>query len=390
MFVLRRWICSTIAALALITAVHATGDVPGNAAHAAILVHMDCGKVLYEKNADERLLIASTTKIMTALVTLENAALSEQVIATRAHCSVEGSSVYLRPGEAYTVEMLLYGMMLSSGNDAALALAEHVCGSEEAFVDLMNEYASELGLRNTHFSNSHGLDADDHYSSAADLAKLTCAAMKNETFVQIASTREYGFDSRFLVNHNKLLWRFEGCKGVKTGYTKAAGRCLVSFAERDGLRLVCVTLSDPQDWTDHEALLAWGFQNWQYRKLSLDGIVTTVPVISGEKETVRVACAQAADFLVPARSVIRTELDLPPFVYADIEALSHAGYMRLYAGDKELACVELVFADSVALAETMRLTALEQIRRGLELSERYGGVWQYGIVYAPSGGGNGE
>ena len=376
--------CSTIAALALITAVHATGDVPGNAANAAILMHMDSGKVLYEKNADEHLLIASTTKIMTALVTIENASLSEQVIATRENCSVEGSSVYLRPGAAYTVEMLLYGMMLSSGNDAALALAEHVSGSEEAFVNLMNDYAAELGLRNTHFANPHGLDADDHYSSAADLAKLTCEAMKNETFAQIVSARDYGFDSRVLVNHNKLLWRVDGCGGVKTGYTKAAGRCLVSFAERDGLRLICVTLSDPQDWTDHEALLTWGFQNWQYRKPFPEGFVAAVPVISGEAETARVSCAQGIKVLVSTECKIAARLELPPFVYADVKAGAHAGYLYLYADDEELAREELVFAESVAKAKNMHLTALEQIRRGFEHSGRYGGVWQYGIVYAPA------
>lgn len=374
-----------IAALALITAVRATGDAPENAAHAAILVHMDSGKVLYEKNADERMLIASTTKIMTALVALENCSPEERVTITEAYCAVEGSSAYLTPGGSCTVEELLYGLLLASGNDAALALAEHVGGSEAAFVEMMNDCAAQLKLRNTHFSNPHGLDAEDHYSTAEDLARITAEAMKNELFAQIVSTPVQRFDSRLYANHNKLLRRFDGCCGVKTGYTKAAGRCLVSAAERDGLRLVCVTLSDPDDWADHTALLNWGFENWCCLRLFPGGIVGSVPVIGGEAEAVRVAAEGEVSVLVQRGSRPTVRVVLPPFVYAEVVSGEKAGFLQLVTEDGETKNIELVFTECVAAAKAQRLSILEQIQRGLERSLRYGGVNPYGLQYAPCG-----
>ncbi len=379
---MRRMLCSLIAALALITAVHATGCAPENAAHAAILMHMDTGKTLYEKNADTRMLIASTTKIMTALVALENCDPKELVRIEPSYCGVEGSSVYLRPGEECTVETLLYGLLLSSGNDAALALAEHVGGSEALFVAMMNDRAAELGLKDTHYSNPHGLDAEDHYSSASDLAKLTCAAMQNELFRQIVSSEKKTCGARVFLNHNRLLRRYDGCFGVKTGYTKAAGRCLVSCAERDGLRLLCVTLSDPRDWSDHAALYDWGFSEWQYLRLFPEGFAAELPVVSGEAETVRVSAAEDG-ILLPKKAEICIRTELPPFVYADVTAGDTAGRLLVTADGEEVFQTELRYAESVACAKEARLTALERLRRGLERSVRYGGLYQYGILYAP-------
>ena len=207
---------------------HATGT--DNAARAAIVVHPETGAVLYEKNADERLGIASTTKIMTALVVLEHCALEEPVEILPEYTAVEGSSMYLRAGETYTVEELLYGLMLVSGNDAAVALACHTAGSVEAFADMMNDQARALGMTDSAFQNPNGLDAEGHYSTARDMAKLACAAMENETFRTIVSTKSTTVDGQTLVNHNRLLRSYNGAVGVKTGYTKTVGRTLVSCA----------------------------------------------------------------------------------------------------------------------------------------------------------------
>lgn len=374
---MRRWLCILIAAMALIPEVRATGDAPETAAHAAILIHMDSGRVLYEKRADERMPLASTTKIMTALVALERCEMSETVTVSPSSCGAEGSSVYLRPGEECSVEMLLYGLLLASGNDAALALAEHVSGSVEAFVSLMNDRAAQLGLQNTRFSNPHGLDAPDHYTSASELARIACAAMENERFAQIVSTRERVFGDRVFVNHNKLLWRIDGCKGIKTGYTKAAGRCLVSCAERDGLRLLCVTLSDPQDWADHAALLEWGFSAWEYRRLFPSGVVCNIPVIAGEKDKVPVSLSEDAAALVRRGTETEIRFLLPGFVYADVTAGDHAGELRVYAGGEELLRGELVYSENVSRSKAARLSLSERIRRGLERSARYGGIYPY-------------
>ena len=379
---MRRWLCSGIAALALITAVHAMEDAPEIAAHAAILVHADSGSVLYEKNADERMLIASTTKIMTALIVLDSCALDECVTIRPSACAVEGSSTYLTAGEQRSVEELLYGMLLSSGNDAATALAEHVSGSSSGFAALMNAYALRMGLENTHFVNPHGLDAESQYSSAADLAKLSSAAMANDTFRRIVSSKRQAFGNRIYANHNKLLWRYDGCIGVKTGYTKAAGRCLVSCAERDGMRLICVTLSDPQDWADHTSLLEWGYSNWRLMELEPQNTMISIPVISGEKASVTVGLSEPTRILAHRDSVLRYEYELPPAVYAGIVAGERAGVLRVYSGETELDSKSLVFTETVPINGAMRLTLWEKLRRGLEISVRYGGVLDPGFVYS--------
>ena len=223
-----------------------------------------CGdEVLYEKNADEKLPMASTTKIMTCIIALEMCDPDEVVTVTYPSSIVEGTSLYLKEGDTITVRDLIYAAMLRSANDAASALARHISWNEAEFSYLMNEKAAKLGLTSTHFDNPHGLPSDAHYTSARDLARLAEYAMNNEEFRKIASTGKYTVTvsgrARIVINHNKLLSAYPGADGVKTGYTKNAGRCLVSSAERDGVRLICVTLSDPDDWSDHKALLDYGF-----------------------------------------------------------------------------------------------------------------------------------
>ena len=227
-------------------------------ATAAVLMDADMGQVLYEKNGDRQMLIASTTKIMTALVVLEHAAPDDVITVTPNHMA-EGSSMYLRAGETVRVEELLYGLLLCSGNDAALALTE-CAGGLTPFVALMNEKAAALGMAHTSFANPNGLDADGHYSTARDMAVLAAAAVENPTFRRICSSRSVTIGQRTMENHNRLLRQVEGCIGLKTGYTRAAGRTLVSCAERDGCRLVAVTLQDGNDWADHAALYDYGFR----------------------------------------------------------------------------------------------------------------------------------
>ena len=227
-------------------------------ATAAVLMDADMGQVLYEKNGDRQMLIASTTKIMTALVVLEHAAPDDVITVTPDHMA-EGSSMYLKAGETVRVEELLYGLLLCSGNDAALALTE-CAGGLTPFVALMNEKAAALGMARTSFANPNGLDADGHYSTARDMAVLAAAAMENPTFRRICSSRSVTIGQRTMENHNRLLRQMEGCVGLKTGYTQAAGRTLVSCTEREGCRLVAVTLQDGNDWADHAALYDYGFR----------------------------------------------------------------------------------------------------------------------------------
>ena len=251
-------LCGTLLALGLLlTLLPCRAEAVQLSAAAAILMDADSGEVLYEKDAARKMRIASTTKIMTALVVLEHARLTDTITVTGDHM-VEGSSMYLKPGEVVTVEELLYGLMLCSGNDAALALAD-CCGGLEAFVAAMNDKAAALGMTGTSFANPNGLDDEKHYSTARDMAVLAAYAAKDPTFRRICSTRTATVGGRTMTNHNKLLSQVEGCIGMKTGYTKAAGRTLVSCAERDDRRLVAVTLCDGNDWADHKALYEMGF-----------------------------------------------------------------------------------------------------------------------------------
>ncbi len=267
--------------------------IPSLSAKSAILIDAFDGRVLYELNARVRMPMASTTKIMTALVALEHGKLDDTVEIASDATGVEGSSVYLRVGERWTLRELLYALMLASANDAATAIAIHIGGSVENFACLMNERAIELGLRDTHFQNPHGLDAEGHYTSAYDLALLTAEALKNRDFLAVVSTPSYtvsgnGADgARYLTNHNRMLRTYSGAIGVKTGYTKKSGRCLVTAAERGGLRLVAVTLSAPDDWNDHKKLLDFGFEYYRAYKFGNAGdVFYEVPLVSGDDYSV--------------------------------------------------------------------------------------------------------
>jgi D-alanyl-D-alanine carboxypeptidase (penicillin-binding protein 5/6) len=259
-------------------AAEASGPMPVTThASGAALIDVESGRILYSSRGNSRMKIASLTKIMTAIVAIENGDLADTVKVGRNAAGKEGSSLYLKVNEEMSLENLLYGLMLRSGNDAATAIAEHVGGSEEGFVYLMNDKADWLGLANTHFTNPHGLDHKDHYSSANDLAKLTAYALKNNMFKQIVKTRtkmapnpNEAWDYKWF-NKNKMLSMYDGADGVKTGYTKQALRCLVSSATRNGQQLAAVTLNDGDDWADHRRLLDWGFRNYPLEEIASRG-----------------------------------------------------------------------------------------------------------------------
>lgn len=251
---LTRFAATVLAMLLLLTQRAWALDISATAA-----VLMDCatGQMLYEKNPDKRMLIASTTKILTALVVLESCEMQQEVTITTRHMA-EGSSMYLKIGERVTVESLLYGLMLCSGNDAALALAD-ACGGSARCVERMNDMARRIGMDGSHFENPNGLDGESHYSTARDMAKLAAFAAEQPTFMRLCSTVTAQTAGRSMKNHNRLLRELEGCVGMKTGFTKAAGRTLVSCVERGGRTLVAVTLQDGNDWADHAALYEYGF-----------------------------------------------------------------------------------------------------------------------------------
>ncbi len=352
--------------------------VPETSAQSLVLMHRDTGQILYEKDADTQRLIASTTKIMTALVVLDRCAPEEIVEILPAYTGIEGSSMYLKAGEKYTVLDLLYGMLLVSGNDAATALACHCAGDLDAFAQLMNAKAADLGLTNTSFENPHGLDGKNQYSSAADLAEITREAMKNEVFCEIVSSKTYTQGEQSYMNHNKLLWSYEGVVGVKTGYTMAAGRTLVSAAERDGLRLICVTLSDPDDWRDHKSLYDWGFDSFAFQDVLPLGTICTLPVISGEKQSVGITVGEPARLLVKKGELLGFSLELPEFVYAGVKAGDCAGRIFIQSGDRDFAEFPLYYSEDVPLASGVRLTAWERLSRAWFLANKYGFVFQKG------------
>ena len=329
--------------------------VPAIGARSAVLIDAASGTVLYGKNENMRRGMTSTTKIMTALITLERIPTDTVVSVAPEACGIEGSSVYLTPGEQITVESLLYALMLQSANDAAEALAYAVAGSREAFVALMNEKALSLGLTDTHFENPHGLDGEHHYTTAYELALLAAHALKNDVFCEIVSTKRCeiplanGEATRLLINHNRLLREYDDIIGVKTGYTRACGRTLVSAAERDGVRLVCVTLDDGNDWADHRAMLDYGFSLYEERLLAAAGDFSfSVPVCGGVGASVTVSNPLALSVMLPRTDTeISVVTELPRFLYGGVRAGQTVGMVRFYLDGTELGAVTLVAEQDV-------------------------------------------
>ena len=346
--------------LSLLPAPVRGSEAPAVSAEAAVVAELETGRILFEKNGDRPMKAASTVKILTGLLALERLDPAQEITVRKEWTGLEGSSMYLREGQTVTVSELLYGLLLVSGNDAAIALACTAAGSEEAFVALMNRRAAELGMRDSVFADASGLKAEGHQVTARDMAVLACEAMKNPEFRAIVSMRTARAGGRTLTNHNKLLWRYEGAVGVKTGYTKAAGRTLVSCAERGGLSLVCVTLNAPGDWEDHASLLDWGFG--QYEAADPGEMSWSVSVVSGLAPEVSVRPAGREKLLLP-KDEARWEAELPRFVYAPVEAGAEAGRLRCLDGEGNILCeLPLLYEADVPLDGAQRLSFWEKLR----------------------------
>lgn len=344
----------------------AAGAVPENiSAVSAIVIEAQTGTVLYEKNADERRAMASTTKIMTALLTIEAGDLDREFTVDPLAIMVEGTSMGLREGDRVSRRDLLYGILLPSGNDAANAAAVSVSGSISAFVKLMNEKAQQLGLTDTHFVTPSGLDADGHYTTARELAKLTAYAMRDETFREVVSCRsaqvEFGNPPymRTLYNSNKMLARYDGAVGVKTGFTDNARRCLVSAAERDGAMLIAVTLNAGDDWNDHTKMLDYGFT--QVSAVPLDVSCDSRVAAAGTGESVGVyAHADTLALTAQQRGRLQRRVLLPGFVYGGIEKGCRLGEIQfILDGNVVKSCP--LYADSTIQPPDEELSLLQRI-----------------------------
>lgn len=375
MFYKKRIICVLLAlsvflSFALSIPISASAEV-GVSAKSAILIDADGGGVLFEKNAHARMGMASTTKIMTALTALRLSDVSRTVTVPREAVGTEGSSVYLCEGESLTVSELLYALLLASANDAAVAIAISLAGSVERFADEMNLYADELGLCNTHFTNPHGLADKDHYTTAYDLSVIAREALKNATLRDIFSTYKKTLpmcgiaDRRLVVNHNKLLRSYDGAIGMKTGFTKATGRCLVSAAQRDGLTLICVTLNAPDDWRDHTAMLDHGFDNYERRVFAEAGeFELSLPVVGGSSDSVTLTNLTELYLTVKKGSADTAEyrvLSSYRFMYAPVTGGFEAGTVTL-ACDTGKVSSQLAVKQSVPMAEKKK-TIIEFLKK---------------------------
>lgn len=346
----------------LLRAVDASAEGLSLSSKSAVLIEAESGNVLYQKNAFAVRPMASTTKIMTALVAIESGDLDRLVKIDNRARGVEGSSIYLAEGEVLSMRDLLYALMLASANDAAAAIAYEISGSIEDFAELMNQKASELGLRSTHFTNPHGLHDEGHYTTAYDLAMITSAALKNQVFLEICSSKTKTIPlnidegTRYLTNHNKLLRSYKGCIGVKTGFTKNSGRCLVSAAERDGLRLIAVTLGAPDDWRDHTAMLDFGFERYTRLTFAKKGEFTaTLDVIGGDADEVVVANAvELSAFLPKAHGEITYKIECVRPLFAPVRRGDEVGRIIYSENGEEIASSPLIAVTKVETIQKKR------------------------------------
>ncbi len=296
----------------------------------------------FSKDMTHRMPMASTTKIMTGLIAIEHGGFDDVVRVPSDAVGVEGSSVYLKEGDTLTMRDLIYSLMLQSANDAATAIAILISGDVPSFAEKMNERARELGLSDTNYDNPHGLDSDTHYTTAKDLALLTAAALENETFKEVVSTYKYTFSTssgtRTVVNHNKLLKRYSGTIGVKTGYTKISGRCLVSAAEKDGIRLIAVTLNASDDWCDHTNMLNAAFP--MYERVDISSLVEEdykIPVINSKTTAISAKLEYTTSpFVIKSKfsDDITAKIDIKQYLSAPVKEGDKVGEVIIYSGDE--------------------------------------------------------
>jgi len=354
----KRGLCTTflIFVLVIITNVAVAAPNPPNiTAKAAIVIDAATGKILYSKNAEEQRYPASTTKIMSLIVALEHGNLDDLVTASKNAASTEGSTLWLMEGEKLKMIDLLYGIMLISGNDATVAVAEHVSGSVDNFAKLMTQTAHAIGAKDTNFTNSSGLPDPNHVTTAHDLARITAYGYKNPLFAEIISTKHKvipwaGKDSdRDLYNENRMLWLYEGGNGVKTGYTDAAGRCLVSGAKRNDMQLIAVVLDSETMWDDSIALLNFGFAQVKPETIfNQADILKTVRVVNGKSEVIKLITS--TNLVMPVSENDKEEfsivIDAPSKVEAPVVKGQKLGVVRILYQNMEVATVDLLADDN--------------------------------------------
>ncbi|WP_058485427.1 D-alanyl-D-alanine carboxypeptidase family protein [Defluviitalea phaphyphila] len=332
-------------------------------AQSAILIEADTGRILWEKNAFEPRAMASTTKIMTCIIALEKGNLSDEVIVSKRAAKAPEVKLYLKEGEKQRLEDLLYALMMKSSNDVAIAIAEHISGSVEAFCEEMTEKAKELGAKNTVFKTPNGLDADGHQSTAYDLALITRYAMQNPKFVEIINTRsltipkEGNYRSYYLNNTNRFLDEFPGANGVKTGYTGKAGYCFVGAAKQNDMQLISVVLASgwgprgkEQKWIDTKKIMEYGFKN--YKKVSIiekNQYLKTIPVIKAKETNVPLYADE--DFIYPIneeeKSQIKIKLKVPKIIEAPVIKGQKIGEVQIFIVDQMCGKISLVAGKSI-------------------------------------------
>ncbi|WP_425059554.1 D-alanyl-D-alanine carboxypeptidase family protein [Sporomusa carbonis] len=332
---------------------------PSLSAQGAILMDAKTGQVLYEKNINKKLPPASTTKILTAIIAIESGRLDETVRVSANAAATGGSSLNLYPGQLISLRELVTGLLLRSGNDAAVAIAEHLAGSVNAFVESMNSKAASIGAINTRFRNPHGLNTPNHLTTAFDLALITRYALVNPTFAEIVSTKETTIEwldrkgkeqDRHLRNTNKLLWMLEDADGVKTGTTSQAGPCLVSSATRGNQKLIAVVLHDHSRWYDSMQLLKYGFDTYDLYEYAEQGTVfAALPVENGMTGMVDAIVAMPAALVVNTAdySSIAVEVDLPEQIKAPVYQGQKIGEVVFYVKDKAVKTVDLTAGSTV-------------------------------------------
>ncbi len=324
-------------------------------AESAYVIDAATGTGILERDCDTRLPMASTTKITTAITAIENGNLESVITITNEDAAIEGSSTYLDGGDQVTLEELLYGLMLNSGNDAAEAIARAVGGDTETFVEMMNETAAKAGAENTHYDNPSGLDSPEHYTTAKDLAKIARYAMKNEVFADIVSTKAHKAvilnapdKEKWFANHNKLLRTYEGCIGVKTGYTKSDGRCLVSAATRYGMTFIAVTLNDPDDWNDHAAMLDYCFNNYVAKKIISASVPIKTETIGGrEYEFYPEKDFAIAENVNSEPTDTVTEIHMKHNIITPLKSGDPVGYASVYMDGAEIGRVNIISPEAV-------------------------------------------
>lgn len=347
-------------------------------AKSAILINAVNNEVVYEKNAYEKRGMASTTKIMTALLAIERGNMQKTYVAKDEDIRIEGTSIGLKAGDKITLETLVCGMLLESGNDAANLTSRVICKSKKKFVSLMNKKAKEIGMENTHFENPSGLTEEGHFSTAYDMALLGSFAIKNKQFRDVCSLSSlrvsYGNPEyqRTFKNHNKLLNSVEGAFGIKTGFTKASGRCLVSAAERDGVILVAVTLSAPDDWNDHKKLFEYGFEKVKVYEADFNTEKIKIDVVGSDKKRIGVKLKNKLTYTALTEEVNSQMVVLcDRFLYSGVEKGDRVGCVKVFSGDGKFLCEsDLISTENAPMNFTEREQNTSFINRIIDFLDK--------------------